>query len=280
MEERKIYKKAFQNYAREIIKERNLEIKKEGHLVYPRSNFHPELRTLVFEARKVAMEEQFQKSGSIDRENFGSYVAGISKLGWINCDRFGTFGERVDVGITSPMAETRYYMIFKNIRSILRPSNKFHHKKWRQVPVGEEVKLIAIQLVNEKPYMAVEDYVIQSGDNDIDFNFYPCDLTDIRQELNEVEMQDEEVSEELTLEVRTFPNPATTELSVEVSSPELLSEISLYDMGGNLVKCIQKDNLINKSNTISVSDFENGMYVVNANYSDGRSVSDRVLVSH
>ena len=280
LDEREIYKKAFQNYTREIIEDRKLEVKHEGHLVYPRSTFHPELRTLVFNAHRIAKEKQFEKTGQIDNKSFGSYVAGISSLGWINYDVFRGADDLTSLEIADYSSNRKYYMIFKNMRSVLRPSKQVNKAKWKNVPVGEEVKLIAIQLINNKPSMAVMDHV--TGDSEkVEFQFKSCNLVQIRHELNSLDTEFGQVkTDAYTMEVKAYPNPATTELNIEVSSPELLENLSMYDLKGNLVKSISAEGLVSTNNTISVSQYENGMYVINAAYENGARISERVLVSH
>jgi len=276
MDHRKIYKKAFGNYTREIVEEKNLEVMQEEHMAFVRAGFYSDLKALIFDARRQAAEKNFLKTGKIAQSDFSSYVVGISQLGWINCDRFRNFEDTSTLTIAKADGDTKYYMIFKELRSILRPKVLATTAEFRAVPVGEAVKLVAVKLFNEKPYLATLDHEIGLND-EVVFDFKPCSLNQIREELNSLDPSYKPAKNvPVDLSISLFPNPATTSFSVQADRQELLTGLAMYDMNGSLVKAINDSDQF--SDRVSVSDVAAGMYVVNAVYSDGRVASERVVI--
>jgi len=283
IDERKIHTAALGNYTRDIISERSLVFNTEGYWMTPKDDFCRDLRLMIYDAMQLAREQRYAETGRMDETGFGSYMARVSGLGWINCDRFRRSGTMNTTTLTVAEVEkgTKHYLIYKNIASIIGGSNDGNVSIFREVQKGDPVKLVAVKLVDEKPYMAVRDFVT-AEDETVVMDFYPAGLNDIKAELNQVDMARSTtlVQEEAgSLSLSIFPNPTTDAFTAEVSDKEDLAGLAIYDMRGAVVKTIDYAT-IDKSNPVSVSEFEDGTYVVTARFKDGRVSSEQLIVQN
>ena len=238
VDDREVYQIAFQNQTRDLIAERKLEVNIEGfEMVKPSFPFARDLNKHIRELQKKADELAFRETGRIDRKGFGSYVAGISQLGWINCDRFsGGEYELSNLTIGEVDAETRFYMIYKDQRSFIGARVHSGEAVYENVAVGEAVKLVSLKLIDDKPYMAIRDFVL-GRDEYMVMNYLPCDLEQIRNELNSVDPTVSKVKEETyELTLKVFPNPTTDAFTAVTQPAENLNNLSIYDINGGLVK--------------------------------------------
>ena len=184
LSERKIYSEVFGDQTQDVLKHRkiNPEI-----LDYRFLALHGEhkLRALIRECKNKSIEKAYALNGTIDKKGFNSYVTNIKKLGWINCDRFRDYPEYLmtSLDIRDLDEETRYYLIFKDVRSMLGPKRLKDKLSWTRVPQKENVKIIGVKLVGNKPHIAVKDYVITET-NDLTLDFVPGSLIEIKEHLN------------------------------------------------------------------------------------------------
>ena len=227
----------------------------------------------------MAKEKQFQETGKIDRAGFGSYLTGISKLGWINCDRFSRSGRNLSqLKIAEVEAGTKHYLIYKNIRSFVGPERKENMVLFNGIAVGEAVKLVAVKLQGDKPYMAIKDFELEEGKTMV-LDFFPCDLTQIRHELNSVDPTVEKAPEsEYDLSLEVFPNPTTEAFTANVQPADKLEKLELYSMNGSVLKSVDSPNQESEETQVSVSDLQSGVYVVTAFFNNGRMTSQRLVV--
>ena len=140
---------------------------------------------IIDKAKKAATEKRYRETGKISREGFSKYLVGISRLGWINCDRFTNEEVFTNLTVTNGGDGTRYYLIFKDIRSILRPNARTQDIKFNRIPLDKSVKLVAMKVVDEKPYLAVKDHKLGKDDL-VSLDFKPATLREIKTELNSV----------------------------------------------------------------------------------------------
>lgn len=97
---------------------------------------------------KYAQYEQ-EPIRNMDEAEFNFYVFSVSKLGWINCDRFLEFKSKVDFWVESPIAPTTdIKMVFSDIKGVLKANFKEGKYVFSNVPLGKEVTIIGIQNVN------------------------------------------------------------------------------------------------------------------------------------
>lgn len=283
-DDKALYKAAFGNYTREILSERKDVYPSKTCLIPPNNNYCEGLKNLVFNAEKIAREklqeqkmETYRKTGKIDREGFGSYVAKIRKMGWINCDRFRREGfDLTSLTVNNAEKGTRHYLVFKNMRSMLSGSLTIGDLKFNGIPVGEPVKLIGIKLVDDKPHMAVKDFTLEEN-GVVTLNYKPSKLNDIKAELSSVDAARNSrlTSVDTATSLNIFPNPAADNFTAQALPFDQLSELSIFDMGGKLVKEIETDA---NGQSVSLTDFSNGLYVVRATYLDGRVASEQLVV--
>jgi hypothetical protein len=94
------------------------------------------------------------------------YIFSVTKLGWINCDRFYSIPNKttIEVQLTNigDMAHTEAYLVFKDINSVA----SFHeHSSAGQfisndIPVGESVTIVAFSLKEGKQYFVMKEITI------------------------------------------------------------------------------------------------------------------------
>lgn len=77
------------------------------------------------------------------------YVFSISKLGWINCDRFYEEENTIDYIVKAPYdKDTQIKMIFKDIKGILIAKNKNENYSFENVPIDKPVIIFGIKNKN------------------------------------------------------------------------------------------------------------------------------------
>ena len=87
------------------------------------------------------------------------YSVDISKLGWINCDRFYN-DTRPKIAFQVDLQDTagKYYtlLVFDRIKSMMTGSVKGNHVLFQNVPEGETVRVVSVGIKNGRPVTAVE----------------------------------------------------------------------------------------------------------------------------
>ncbi len=188
-----LYRKVLGQYTTQILTERNIDYRKEGVSELNVSNvISSQLRSLINEYSTKLIEHSFEETGKMEEAVFSQYVTKINKLGWINCDRFLNYPEQhlASVIINNTDDEAKYYLIFSDIRSLINANNKNGKSDFGKLPIGEKVKLVAVKLENNQPLLASKDVVIKR-DNDINLNFAPSSLKQIKNALNAVSTESE-----------------------------------------------------------------------------------------
>ena len=104
-------------------------------------------------------------------EDASKYIFSVTKLGWINCDRFYYIPNKtkIDVSFTNrgEMDQTTAYLVFKNINSVAR----FHERssdgvlRSGEIPVGETVTVVAFSLKNGKEHYGLKEITISENLN-------------------------------------------------------------------------------------------------------------------
>jgi hypothetical protein len=118
--------------------------------------------------------------GLFDQRNVEGYVASVSQLGWINCDRFYDTPREQLVNVKVKEADdVKMYMVFNDIKSCLpiyRSSSKEYISS--MVPRGKKVKVIALKVIDGKPQMAVTQ--VNTAVGQLKLEYKTCSLADIR----------------------------------------------------------------------------------------------------
>lgn len=79
---------------------------------------------------------------------------------------------------------------------------------------------------------------------------------------------------------KLFPNPASDILHLDITSDKFIeeAEVRIFDMTGKLITNRQLKGIQNDDITFNVSDFSNGIYIVNF-ISDGKISTEKVVIS-
>jgi len=189
IDDKKIFKAAFGNQTRDILRSRKIYPTVSDYRHYKNDLAH-HLRAAVRQVKLASIEKAYEINGIVNQKDFGSYVGTIKTLGWINCDRFREFPEYMmtSIEIDDQEIDTRYYLIFKDIKSMLRPTyiKESQSFAFNRVPKKENVKIVAVKLINNKPHIAMKDHVI-SDDNNLKMNFVATTLNEIKRQLNSLD---------------------------------------------------------------------------------------------
>ncbi|MDH4472295.1 MAG: hypothetical protein QE487_06785 [Fluviicola sp.] len=102
-------------------------------------------------------ETKKDASKKISQLDLNYYVFNVTKLGWINCDRFQNLPEdqKTDFIVkTSGNTNLTIRLIFEDDRTILNGITKGDETVFRDMPLNKKVKLIAIGCKSGKPTLA------------------------------------------------------------------------------------------------------------------------------
>ena len=185
--DRKLMQKAFGYETKKIIRERHINIQVTDYSNYKVIDIMGGLiKKSLNDIRNKAIELEYERSGNIDGRGFSSYVASINQLGWINCDRFRNYSRKCDLYVKDENNDTQYFLIFDDIKSMLRPQSNSNGVVFSDIPQEEDVKILGIKLVNKKPYIAIKNYTTEST-NILEMDFQPGTLAMIKKELSKLE---------------------------------------------------------------------------------------------
>ena len=115
-----------------------------------------------------------------------AYVADVTRLGWINCDKFyNDPAEKVQLAVNEP-EEATMYVICKDIGSMLSfSSNGQGIYTAGGLPKGKNVSVISIKLKNGAPQFAMRD--VKAGETgQIRMDYRNLSIRDLREELKKL----------------------------------------------------------------------------------------------
>jgi len=123
---------------------------------------------------------------SMDDAELSYYIFSVGKLGWINCDRFIEYEEKVDLIVdVNESPDLKLKLAFRNINGVLKPKIKNDKYVFYGVPVGEEATLIGIKTSDEKIEASIEPLTI--SDNPIkNLKYSDMTLSELREKLNQI----------------------------------------------------------------------------------------------
>ena len=124
-------------------------------------NLVPDLQPKIREVEGQIMKKKLEM-GYVDENVFGRYLVSTSDLGWINCDRFMEFEDwqLTELMFADNNIDSKYYLVFKDIKSIIRPRKKNGEIVFNGIPRGEKVRLISIGFQGKQAQMAYQDLVV------------------------------------------------------------------------------------------------------------------------
>ena len=132
-------------------------------------------------------EAQMEVLGTLDLSTTERYFLSLNSLGWANIDRFLKSLPSTQLLAhelnSSTASEAMVYLLIPKRNIILRMSyNKMNGFSIPRVPIGEKVKIFALKVENQKPYVASHELIV-SNNMVVNLNYQPKRLRDIRAEL-------------------------------------------------------------------------------------------------
>jgi hypothetical protein len=125
-------------------------------------DFYPDYRkngdyNIAFQKKYTAFKNSNIKTMADLELNY--YIFSVSKLGWINCDYFwNTNDEKIDYIVKAdPNAKPNMKLIFKQAKSIMTGTLEGDKYIFKNVPVNQEVKVVAISYKNNQPLLCVTE---------------------------------------------------------------------------------------------------------------------------
>ncbi|WP_367388475.1 hypothetical protein [Lewinella sp. LCG006] len=121
---------------------------------------------------------------SMDDAELNYYIFSVSELGWINCDRFLDFEEKVDLITDFPVStELQLKLVFSDINGVLKPDIVKGKYVFFGVPKGQNATLIGIKSKEGRFSMAFHDFEI--SENPIqELQFSETTLSELRERLS------------------------------------------------------------------------------------------------
>ena len=137
---------------------------------------------------KLSIVEKKYELGYVDKDVVTRYAVRASNLGWINCDRFYELNadEMMDLHFAQSEGDNQYYLVFKNIRSLIRPTKIENGEViFERMPKGEDVRIVALNIKNNDAFLAAQDFTIGFRE-DKELAFAPAKISDIKNVLSNI----------------------------------------------------------------------------------------------
>jgi hypothetical protein len=113
------------------------------------------------------------------------YIFSVSKLGWINCDRFLESEKTLDYIVNIQEKDTKIKMVFKDIDGVLMANTKDGKFVFSKVPVGSKVTIVAIKNTNGQFQTAFHKVTISDQPLET-LVFKETTLTELKQQLEKL----------------------------------------------------------------------------------------------
>jgi len=179
------------NYRNELFMG-SLEEVLENHHVAPYDysvdligDYCPDIHKEIAKVKRSIMDRKIEM-GYVDADA-SRYIVRTSNLGWINCDRFYNLDESQKMNFEFAMEskDNEYYLIFKDIKSLIRPTVVKGKIRFSGLPIGEEVRLVSIGVKDSGLYVASQDMKLGSQDR-LNLNYKKAKLQDVRDVLSSI----------------------------------------------------------------------------------------------
>lgn len=132
--------------------------------------------------------EKYEKSPikNMDEAELNYFVFSVSKLGWINCDRFLESEKTIDYFVlTPPDKNTKIKMVFKDLNGILMASSTDGKFVFSKVPIGRQVTIVGIKNINGQFQTAFQEVSISNNSLET-LAFKETTLTELKQQLEKL----------------------------------------------------------------------------------------------
>jgi hypothetical protein len=114
------------------------------------------------------------------------YIFSVGKLGWINCDRFIEFEEKVDLLVNiEESSDMKLKLVFSEIDGVLKPQFKDGKYLFKQVPVGQKATIVGIKNTDNELLAVIEEITISESPIG-NLKFSEITLGELRNKLDEI----------------------------------------------------------------------------------------------
>lgn len=144
----------------------SLVVPNRKRLIDEMIGFHKTEESNIWVRDTTWVREFWQKPKVVDE-----FFLDSSKLGWINCDRFLKYDNKVDLTVSvKSNAEASVWLVFKSLNSVMSFNKTITYSEtetrfsFPQVPIGEEIAIIAFRKNEEAMEYAQLDFKI--GENE------------------------------------------------------------------------------------------------------------------
>ena len=150
------------------------------------SRFCPDFMAALKEVQNSIEDVKFEM-GVADTKSVNRYLMRTSSLGWINCDRFYEMVEedKMDLQFASVSDDDRYYLVFKDMKSLIRPRKVDGNIVFKGIPKGENVRLVGINVQDGNAFLASQDFTLNSS-VDVRMSFASAEMKDLKKALQEI----------------------------------------------------------------------------------------------
>ncbi len=176
--------KMFKGVSREILNKYNVY---QPHLDdEPLRDFCAEFTSAMYVVNRRILDKKMEL-GYVDQKLSSRYIVSTSRLGWINCDRFLKMEEeeKMELNFADTYKGKDYYLVFKDIKSLIRPRKENGRIIFGGMPIGAEVKLVSLEVKNNECFLASQDLTLGSN-NEIDLQHRKVGLTEVREFLEDI----------------------------------------------------------------------------------------------
>jgi hypothetical protein len=122
---------------------------------------------------------------SMNDAELNYYIFSSARLGWINCDFFWEVtGEKIDYIVrANPQSRPNIKLVFKEAKSILTGTLDGDKYIFRNVPINQDIKIVAITFNRSKPLLSIS--LTKTGKQIFEkFDYKEFALTDLEKQLN------------------------------------------------------------------------------------------------
>jgi len=121
----------------------------------------------------------------IDKGDLDYYMFEVTKLGWINCDKFwDTKEDKINYVVkTSSPKNSKIQIVFTGINSIMNGGLEGEDFVFHNIPINQKIKVIGISFVNGKPMMSINETTVNKTAFELK-GFNEFTLSQLDKELN------------------------------------------------------------------------------------------------
>jgi TonB family protein len=137
-------------------------------------------------------KEQFEKSftdTTLEKASGGNimfYMFNSTQLGWINCDKFLNVSPKIDYIVKLDEDIGNVKIIFDRYKTVMDVFPKNGVYAFNNVPAGENITIVAIKRIDNKPYLAVKK-TKTSPQVEKDFEFQPVTMEMLKTEMQKLD---------------------------------------------------------------------------------------------